>query len=58
MRFSDRQRALLIPNLQTYMINMQRIREIGLPPEQAPALQLMNDDAGLWRLNRNKPRES
>ncbi len=58
VRFTDSQRDLLIPNLQNYLRGIQRIREMSIPPEIAPAMYFISDTRGVWSLNRGKPGES
>jgi hypothetical protein len=58
LKFTDAQRALLIPNLDNYLLGIQRIRELSIPPEVAPAIYFISDTRGVWMLNRSKPGES
>jgi hypothetical protein len=57
MKFSDAQRDILVPTLQDYLLNLQRIREICLEPEIAPSLCFLSETQSIWMLNRGKSRE-
>jgi hypothetical protein len=56
LRFTEAQRELLIPNLEGYMMGMEKIRGMSISPEYVPALfsQLSHR---LSPLNRWKSRE-
>lgn len=57
VHFTDAQRDLLIPNLQNYLQNIQKVREMSVPPEVAPALYFIPDTNGLWNLKPKKAKE-
>jgi hypothetical protein len=57
LRFTDEQRELMIPTLETYLRNFQKIREMPVPPEVAPAMYFIPDTRGVWRLSRGKEEE-
>ena len=57
IRLTEEQRDLIIPTLQNYMQNLQRIREISMDPEMAPTLPFLSDAQRVWMLNRGKSRE-
>jgi hypothetical protein len=52
IRFTDEQRELMIPTLETYLQNFQKIREMSVPPEVAPAMYFIPDTRGIWKLSR------
>ncbi len=57
IRLTEAQRDLMIPTLQSYFQNLQKIREMALAPELAPALPFLSDTQSVWMLNRGKSRE-
>jgi hypothetical protein len=57
LHFTDAQRELLIPNLQRYLQNIQRVREMAVPSEVAPAMYFIPDTDGVWNLKAKKSRE-
>ncbi len=57
LHFTDAQRDLLIPNLQRYLQNIQKVREMSIPPEIPPALYFIPDTNGVWSLNPGKVKE-
>jgi hypothetical protein len=54
VRFTDEQRELMIPTLETYLRNFQKIREMSVPPEVAPAMYFIPDTRGVWKPSRGK----
>ncbi len=57
VRLTNAQRDLVVPTLQQYLYNIERIRQISIPPETAPTLCFLSDTQGIWTLNRKKSRE-
>lgn len=57
VHFTDAQRDQLIPNLQNYLQNIQKVREMSIPPGVAPALYFIPDTDGLWSLKRKQVKE-
>lgn len=57
VHFTDAQRDLLIPNLQRYLQNIQKVREMCVPPEVAPANYFISDTNGVWSLTPKKTGE-
>ncbi len=57
VHFTDAQRDLLLPNLQRYLQNIQKVREMSVPPEVAPATYFLSDTNGVWSLTPKKTRE-
>ena len=55
LKFTDAQRDLLIPTLENTLRNIQRIRDMSIAPEIAPAMYFLSDTNGVWTLNRKKP---
>jgi hypothetical protein len=58
LKFTDAQREMIIPTLQNYLQNIQKLREMSIPPEIAPALVFIPDTQGVWKLNPKKRTES
>jgi hypothetical protein len=57
VHFTDAQRDLLIPNLQRYLQNIQKVREISVPHEVPPAMYFIPNTDGVWTLNPKKVKE-
>ncbi len=58
LRFTDAQREMILPTLQNYLQNIQKIREMSIPPDIAPAVVFISDTQGVWKLNPKKRTES
>jgi hypothetical protein len=58
LKFTDAQREMIIPTLRNYLQNIQKVREMPIPPEIAPAMIFIPDTQGVWKLNRKKRTES
>ena len=54
IRFTKSQRDMMLPTLQNYLQNIQYIREISIPPEDAPRLYFLADTRGIWTLTSKK----
>lgn len=54
LKFTDAQRDLMIPTLENYLRNFQKIRDMSIPPEVAPAMYFLSDTRGTWTLQSKK----
>jgi hypothetical protein len=48
IRFNESQRDMLIPMLQSYLKNIQYIRDISIAPETVPSLFFLSDTRSIW----------
>lgn len=52
VRFTDRQRDMVLASLEGFLRSIQRIRDMKIPPEVAPALYFIPQTRGAWKVRR------
>ena len=55
LRLTDAQRDLALPVLQNYLRNIQRVREMSIPPEVAPAMMFVAEPGAVRVARKSAP---